>query len=162
MKSTHDYVLVLDREPNDMQSVDLLLGFLQCPTIVADSADQVVARASQGMPYLIILVGNHHQWSAQLMNDLRCAADAVGGTILSLTDVHSPMWTDYEENPGFDGFLVRPLNHDVLLSLVQSAWAKHLCRSRKTLRRSRTMANAFFPRTVEPSAELNTDCATLS
>lgn len=149
MKSTHDYVLLLDGEPDDLQSVDMLLGILQCPTIVAESADQVVARASRGIPYLIILVGNHHQWSTQLLNDLRYASDAVGGTILSLTDTHSPMWTNREDNLGFDGFLVKPLNRDVLISLIQAAWAKHLCQSRKLQRRSHASFNRLPTCAVE-------------
>lgn len=162
MKSTHDYVLVLDQEPNELQSVDLLLGVLQCPTIVVESADQVLAQTHQGIPYLIIVVGNHHQWSAQLLNDLRRTADAVGGTILSLTDVHAPMWEQQEENPGFDGFLVKPLSRDVLASMIQAAWAKHLCQSRKSIRRSRTIAHSFFPRIVESSVDLTTNFVTLS
>jgi len=159
MKSNHDYVLVLDREPNDEQSVDMLLDILQCPTVIAESADRVVALANQGIPYLIILVGNHRQWSAQLLHDLRYAADAVGGTILALTDMYSPMWTVSEENPGFDGFLVQPLKHDVLISLVQSAWAKHLCRSRKSLQRSRKTANTFSSCDIESRLELSAGCA---
>ncbi|MGB3495727.1 MAG: hypothetical protein WBA57_23560 [Elainellaceae cyanobacterium] len=162
MKSTHDYVLILDREPSDLQSVDLLLGVLQCPAIVAESTDQVLARANQGIPYLIILVGNHHQWPAPLLNDLRHAADAVGGTILSLTDVHSPMWAQREDTPGLDGFLVKPLSRDVLASMMQAAWAKHLCRSRKSIRRSRTLTHTFFPCTVESGVDLNTSVVTIS
>lgn len=153
MKTTHDYVLVLDQKPDDLQSVDALLQVLQCPTLVANSAEQVMARANHDVPYLMILVGNHRNWSAQLVNDLRHASDAVGGTILSLTDVYAPAWANFEDNPGFDGFLVQPLSQDILVSLIQAAWAKHLCRSCKSRqRRSHAIKTSCF----SLPAELNT------
>lgn len=127
MKATHDYVLVLDQHPDDIQAVETLLQVLHCPAVVIDSAEQVVDRVNEDFPYLMILVGNHQRWPKTFLNELRDIADTFGGTILALTDNYVPSWIRQDENPGFDGFLVQPLNSDVLVSLVQSAWIKQLC-----------------------------------
>jgi AmiR/NasT family two-component response regulator len=58
------------------------------------------------------------------VNQFRSLADTCGITIVALTDVHAPSWLRQEENPGLDGFLVKPLNRDILSSLVQSAWIR--------------------------------------
>ncbi|MEM7773075.1 MAG: hypothetical protein AAF327_21530 [Cyanobacteria bacterium P01_A01_bin.37] len=127
MHVTTDYVLVLDQHSEDVQAVEPLLRALHCPAIIANSPDQVADRVSNGFPYLLILVGNHHDWPTTLLNELRNIADTFGSTILSLADNHAPSWMHQEENPGFDGFLVQPLTSEVLGSLVQSAWVKQLC-----------------------------------
>jgi AmiR/NasT family two-component response regulator len=127
MNATTDYVLVLDQHPENIQAVAPLLQALHCPAVVAQSPDQVVHQVSDGVPYLVILVGDHQEWPTGLLHDLRHIADAVGGTILSLVDEHGPSWFHPEENPGFDGFLVKPLTSEVLVPLVQAAWVKQLC-----------------------------------
>ncbi|MEB3210376.1 MAG: hypothetical protein VKL39_03450 [Leptolyngbyaceae bacterium] len=127
MNVTTDYVLVLDPHPENVQAVEILLKTLRCPAIVAKSPDQAVNQMSSGFPYLMILVGNHHDWPMTLLNELRGIADTFGSTILSLTDNHDPSWMHPEENPGFDGFLVQPVTSDVLVSLVQAAWVKQVC-----------------------------------
>ncbi|NJO42923.1 MAG: response regulator [Cyanobacteria bacterium CRU_2_1] len=93
--------------------------------VVASSADQAMAKAKQSPPSLIILSGNQQDWSQTLISRLRTIANHSGGImIVALTDSHAPSWLRQEENPGLDGFLVKPLNGDVLTSLVQSAWAR--------------------------------------
>jgi DNA-binding NarL/FixJ family response regulator len=92
--------------------------------VVASSPDQAMARAVQAPPYLLILAGSQRSWSKALVHDFRNIASTCGITIVALTDFHAPSWLRQDENPGVDGFLVKPLNRDVLVSLVQSAWAR--------------------------------------
>ncbi|MBD2059824.1 response regulator transcription factor [Oculatella sp. FACHB-28] len=92
--------------------------------VFASSIDQVVAKVSQMSPYLVILAGDGQNWSQALVKDLRDAANTCETTIVALTDCNAPSWVHQEENPGFDGFLVKPISSDVLTSLVQSAWAR--------------------------------------
>lgn len=125
MKPAHSYVLVLDQNSKDLQMLGGLLNQLRCPMVVASSADQAMAKAKQSPPSLIILSGNQQDWSQTLISRLRTIANHSGGImIVALTDSHAPSWLRQEENPGLDGFLVKPLNGDVLTSLVQSAWAR--------------------------------------
>ncbi len=124
MKLSQSYVLVLDQQSDDVQLLESLLGKLRCPVVVARSTDQAVASMSQSAPYLIILTGNHQSWSQTLVNDLRGIVKACGVTIVALTECHAPSWLHQEENPGFDGLLVKPLSGDVLTSVIQSAWAR--------------------------------------
>lgn len=56
-----------------------------------------------------------------LFNNLRTIADTFDIILLALDDCHAPRWNYQDHNPGFDGFLVRPLSGDILTSLVQSA-----------------------------------------
>lgn len=93
----------------------------------ANSEDQAVARVSQAPPYLVILTGDRQTWSHRLVHTLRNRAQAENITIVALTDCHSPSWLHQEENPGFDGFLVKPISGDILTSLVQSAWVRKTC-----------------------------------
>lgn len=92
---------------------------------VVSSIDQAMAKASETPPSLIILSGNQQNWSKQLIGKLRNIEKSSNCiTIVALTDSHAPRWMHQEENPGLDGFLVNPLNGDVLVSLLQSAWAR--------------------------------------
>jgi AmiR/NasT family two-component response regulator len=88
-----------------------------------------MARASQTHPYLVILVGNCQIWSRALVSQLRSLNKPGSTTIVALTDCHAPSWLHQEDNPGLDGFLVKPLSGDVLISLIQSAWARQACYS---------------------------------
>ena len=127
MKSLHNspnYVLVLEQNSDDLQRLESLFHRLSCSRVVTSSADQAVAVASQIPPYLIILSGSQNTWSEALIHQFRHIADACDGTILALTDSHAPSWQRQEDNPGFDGFLVKPLHGDVLVSLLQSALAR--------------------------------------
>ncbi|MFE4104795.1 hypothetical protein [Almyronema epifaneia] len=92
---------------------------------MADTVDQAIAQVDQSVPYLIILGGNRQTWSQPLIDELRRKAKSQADvTIVALTDSSDPSWLHREDNPGLDGFLVKPLSGDVLASLVQSAWAK--------------------------------------
>lgn len=134
MKLSQSYVLVLDPQFGNLQTNDSQVGDLQilesllmplrCSIEVADSVEQAMVRVSQAPPYLVILLGNRQNWSRTLVNKLRDHTRASSVTIVALTDVHAPSWQHQEENPGLDGFLVKPLSVDVLASLVQSAWAR--------------------------------------
>ena len=126
MYSPHSYVLIFDQPSDDLQILQTSLEQIRCPLIVASSADQVVDRANQSPPYLVILSGNYHAWSNGLLNTLRASANTRRATIVALTDSHTLSWRPLEDNPGLDGFLLKPLNRDVLLSLVQSAWARQV------------------------------------
>ncbi|MBF2049668.1 MAG: response regulator [Leptolyngbya sp. IPPAS B-1204] len=124
MEQLQNYILILDQGSDDLQLIESLLGHLRCPLVVASSPEQAMARASQAPPYLLILTGNQNQWSKSLVHQFRILADTSGITIVALTDVHAPSWLRQEDNPGLDGFLVKPLNRDILSSLVQSAWVR--------------------------------------
>ncbi|MEB3358718.1 MAG: hypothetical protein VKK04_18475 [Synechococcales bacterium] len=124
MKNLQDYVLVLEQQSEDAHNLKLLLEPFRCPLVIASSAEQVMARLNHSTPYLVILIGNHHDWPATLVARLRQRADAVGSTIVALTDYHAPNWPSQEETRLFDGFLVKPLDEDVLASLIQAARAK--------------------------------------
>lgn len=126
MKSPQNYVLVLD-QGSDYQGLEFLMNQLKCPTVVAHSTAQAIAKVAQTPPYLIILTGNQQSWSRNLVNEFRQRASDHKTTIVALTDSHAPSWLYQEENPGLDGFLVKPLNGDVLVSVVQSAWMRQTC-----------------------------------
>ncbi|MGF1498895.1 MAG: two-component system response regulator, partial [Elainellaceae cyanobacterium] len=125
MKNFQDYVLVLEQQSEDAHSLKLLLEPLRCPLVIASSPEQAIARLNHSTPYLVILIGNHQSWPPALVAQLRQAADAVGSTIVALTDYHAPNWPSQEENRLFDGFLVKPLDEEVLTSLIQAARARH-------------------------------------
>ncbi|NJK84184.1 MAG: response regulator transcription factor [Saprospiraceae bacterium] len=124
MKLSQSYVLVLAQQSDDLQMLEALLVPLRCPVVVANSVEEVMAEVSQAPPYLVILAGNRQNWSHTLIARLRNHANTSTVTIVALTDVHAPSWQHQEDNPGLDGFLVKPLSIDVLASLVQSAWAR--------------------------------------
>jgi AmiR/NasT family two-component response regulator len=127
MKLTQSYVLVLDQGSDYLQGLECLITDLRCPLVVAHSAAQAIDRVTQTPPYLIILAGNQRNWSKKLVNEFRQRANTAKTTIVALTDSHDPSWLHQEENPGLDGFLVKPLNGDVLTSVVQSAWMRQSC-----------------------------------
>jgi AmiR/NasT family two-component response regulator len=121
----HNYVLVLEQNSDDLHRLEALLHPLRCSMVVTNSAEQAFARASQVSPYLIILSGNHATCNKTLIDRFRTLADRCDSTILALTDSSAPSWQRQEDNPGFDGFLVKPLQGDVLMALLQSARARH-------------------------------------
>lgn len=124
------YILVLD--PHRLHHADAhpLEAELQYPVFVASSTEQAVSRVNQGVPSLVILVGNNFQdWSQPLVNQLRQHDQSPDMTIVALTDSASPQWNYSEDTPGLDGLLVQPLSMEILRSLVESAFARHLCHS---------------------------------
>lgn len=124
MNPFESYILVLDQHPEDLQMLESLLKPLKSSVVIASSAAQAMDRISQAPPYLVILTGSRQNWSHALVSQLREQANAAHLTIVALTDVHAPSWQHQEDNPGLDGFLVKPLSGDVVMSLVQSAWAR--------------------------------------
>ena len=122
-----DYILVLGKQSEDIQALESLLGRLRCSVAVASSADQAVEQASQTLPYLVILSGDWQDCSPKFVKQLRQMARVCGTTIVAITDFHAPSWLHQEDNPGVDGYLVKPIGGDVLCSLVQSAWARQSC-----------------------------------
>ncbi|WP_416673950.1 response regulator [Egbenema bharatensis] len=124
MKQTQRYVLVLGQDARTLQMLGSLLDQLKYPMVVADSLEQAMVRASQTPPLMIILSG-HQNWTQPLIKRLRNVANSSNKiTIVALTEFHSPSWLHQDENPGVDGFLVKPIQSDVLFSLLQSAWAR--------------------------------------
>lgn len=123
MEQLHNYILIFDQGSDDLQMIKSQLGHLRCPLVVASSLEQATARASQAPPYLLILMGQQN-WSKPLVNQFRSLARTCGMTIVAITDVHAPSWLRQEDNPGLDGLLVKPLNREILASLIQSAWIR--------------------------------------
>ncbi|MBF2000236.1 MAG: hypothetical protein IGS50_20595 [Synechococcales cyanobacterium C42_A2020_086] len=124
MNQSCRYILVLDQDSDDLQMLEALQSRVRCPLVVTSSPDQAMAKMGQSPPSLLILTGNHQSWSASFVRRLRTMANACGIVIVGLTDVHAPSWLRQEDNPGLDGFLVKPLNCDILTSLLQSAWVR--------------------------------------
>jgi DNA-binding NarL/FixJ family response regulator len=124
MNPFQSYILVLDQHPEDLQMLESLLKPLKSSVVIASSAAQAMDRISQAPPYLVILTGSRQNWSHALVSQLREQANVAHLTIVALTDVHAPSWQHQEDNPGLDGFLVKPLSGDVVMSLVQSALAR--------------------------------------
>jgi AmiR/NasT family two-component response regulator len=127
MKRSHNYVLVFDQHLDDLKIIASLLEHLRCPVVMASSLEQVIATAIQAHPSLVILGGSSQNWSSALVNQLRNLTQTSATTIVALSDCHAPNWLPLEDNPGLDGYLVKPLSGDVLTSLVQSAWARQTC-----------------------------------
>lgn len=124
MERLQNYILILNQGTDDLQMIESLLSHLRCPLVIASSPEQAIARARQAPPYLLILTGHEQDWSKSLVRQFRNLANACGITIVAITDVHAPSWLRQEDNPGVDGFLVKPLNRDILSSLIQSAWVR--------------------------------------
>lgn len=127
MKLPQNCVLIVGQHSEDLHKLETLLLQLSCMVVRVNSMEQVMVRASQTQPYLVILAGYSQTWSRNLVNQLR-NLDQTGQTmIVALSDRHAPSWFRQEENPGIDGFLVKPLGDDVLMTLVQSARARQSC-----------------------------------
>lgn len=129
MKFVSSYILLLAQQTEELHGLDSLLKRLKCAVEIVSSADQAIDHVRHSPPCLVILQGNHKSWSQGLVRKLRVIADADNITLVALSDSHAPSWLHQEENPGFDGFLVKPLSGEVLFSLIQSASARQLCRS---------------------------------
>jgi AmiR/NasT family two-component response regulator len=127
MRSTLGYILLLSKQPYRAHGLVALLERANYSIAIANTEDQALTQALRHSPFLIILVGDHHHWSETLMKALRHCANTDHTTLVALTDVHAPSWIPPEENPGFDGFLVNPISHEVLSLLVQSAHTRQIC-----------------------------------
>ncbi|MGI0488959.1 hypothetical protein ACN4EK_26415 [Pantanalinema rosaneae CENA516] len=127
MESSLGYILLLAQHPRQARVLLSLLACSSYSVAIACSEEQAVVQAGQHPPFLIILAGDHHYWSQTLLQELRHRANTYRITLVALTDFHAPSWMHQEENPGFDGFLVNPLSHEVVSSLVQSAYTRQTC-----------------------------------
>lgn len=120
-------ILLLSQQSQDLEGLARSLQRLDYSVAIASSPEQAVAQVSTAQPYLVILEAHQQYWSSALVETLRRTASTSQMTIVVLTDCHAPSWLPQEENPGFDGFLVKPISDDVLASLIQSAWARRTC-----------------------------------
>ena len=121
MQSPPSDILLLAKQPREVHVLRSLLRSSSYSIASATSEEQALAQMAQQPPFLIILAGDHQNWSQALLQELRTFASTRRTTFVALTDFHTPRWMHQEENPGFDGFLVSPLSSEVLSSLVQSA-----------------------------------------
>jgi CheY-like chemotaxis protein len=122
------YVLLLAKHPRQVRVLASLLRRLRYSVEVSCTEDQAIAQAGARPPFLVILTGNHQDWSPNLLARLRNQAEIQATTLVAVTDFHAPSWVHQEENPGFDGFLVNPISSEVLFFLVQSAHTRRsLC-----------------------------------
>lgn len=133
MKPLEDYVLVLDEQQRWLHQSDLPLVSDRCAFVVASSSEHAVKQASETPPCLVILVGEDHSWFKHQVNVLRHSTHAAPITIVALTESTSPNWQPEREILDLDGFLVKPLTDDVLMSLVQSAIVKQSYQSGETV-----------------------------
>jgi DNA-binding response OmpR family regulator len=123
----HGYILVVDADQRTVGSEHPWATQLHYPVFVTDSAEEAVSQASQVPPCLVILVEDDVQEAGRgLIEQLRRRFHSGDMTILALTDAGSPQWNHYGDIPGLDGLLVKPVSHDIVNSLVESACARHL------------------------------------
>jgi len=127
METLKNNVLVLGQELDDFNLLQSLLNHVPCRVAIAKSPEQAVTLSSQTLPSLVILSGNCHQWSADFVNQLRKQAQKCGVTIVALTDCHAPSWLYQESHLGVDGYLVKPVATDILMSVVESARLRQFC-----------------------------------
>jgi AmiR/NasT family two-component response regulator len=128
MKLPQDYVLVLDEQQQSAQSSELPCISDQYSFVIASSAEHAVEQAQQVNPCLVILVGEDHRWFEDQVKVLRRSSTRPSMTIVALTESASPNWQVSKETMELDGFLVKPLTDDILVSLVQSAIIKQAYR----------------------------------
>ncbi|MBE7380836.1 MAG: hypothetical protein F6J95_005450 [Leptolyngbya sp. SIO1E4] len=124
MALPQEYVLVLDEQQRWLPQADLPLASDHCPFVVAASAEHAVEQARQATPCLVILIGENHAWFKHQVHALRHSTHATSMTIVALTESASPNWQPERDMLDLDGFLVKPVTDDVLMSLVQSAIIK--------------------------------------
>lgn len=124
MKLTLSYILLLAKQPHKLSVLASLLGHSCHSVAIASSEEQAIAHTLRHPPFLIIMAGDHENWSQTVLRELRNHANSHHITLVALTDSHAPSWIRQEENPGFDGFLVHPISREVLSSLVQSAYTR--------------------------------------
>jgi len=127
METLKNHVLLLGQELDDLNLLQSLLNQVPCRVAIAKSPEQAVTLSSQTLPSLVILSGNYHQWSADFVHQLREQAQKCGVTIIALTDCHAPSWLHRESPLGVDGYLVKPVATDILMSVVESARLRRVC-----------------------------------
>ena len=124
MYTSHGYVLLLGGSSEASHPIYYLLRQHQCPVFVACSAAQAVARIEQSSPYLMILAGSRQNWSPALVHRLRQRVRSAEVTIVAFTEMGELGHIPREDHPDLDGFLVKPLSDEVLVSVLESALVK--------------------------------------
>lgn len=124
MNLPQDYVLVLDERQRHPNQLDFPATAGRYDYIVASSATHAIETARRINPCLVILVGENHGWLRDQVHALRCSVKTPPLTIVALSESTSPRWLSSKEMPELDGFLVKPLTDDILVSLMQSASIK--------------------------------------
>ena len=119
-------VLVIDLQLDDLLVLQTLLRQLHYPSVVACTAHQALRYAQYLSPSLMILANQTPQWTESYLQRLRTITGHQHATLLLLGDQHDPHWLPMEDNPGLDGFLVKPLSYDVLASVMESTLAKQV------------------------------------
>jgi DNA-binding NarL/FixJ family response regulator len=127
MRLASGHILLLAKQPHRVRVLASLLGRSSHSVAIATTEEQAIAHTIHYPPFLIILAGNHGNWSQPLLHELRARANVHNITLVALSDFHAPSWIHQEENPGFDGFLVTPISSEILSSLVQSAHTRQVC-----------------------------------
>jgi DNA-binding NarL/FixJ family response regulator len=128
MGSLYGSILLLTKHPRQIRVIASLLRRLRYSVTVACTEDQAIAQTATYPPFLVIVTGNHQDWSENFLLKLRSHPKMLSMTLIALADFHAPNWVYQEENPGFDGFLVSPISSEVLFFLVQSAYMRqNLC-----------------------------------
>lgn len=117
-------ILLLAKQPHVVCVLSSLLKHSHYTVVGTSLEEQALAQIDRKPPFLIILAGDIQHWSQPLLKKLRQAANVHRITLVALTDFHMPRWMHQNEAPGFDGFLVHPLEDEVLSSLVESAHAR--------------------------------------
>lgn len=126
MSFSSPYVLLLAPQSIEaLHGLESLLQQMPYAVEIVHSFDQAVAKVVHEPPCLVIL--QEQPWSQSLIRQLRTLKNADRITLVMLTEPHSPSWLHQEQNPGVDGFLVKPLSPEVLTSLIQSASARSHC-----------------------------------
>jgi hypothetical protein len=74
------------------------------------------------------LVGENYLWLKEQVQALRCSSETSPITIVALSESTSHSWRSPQEMPELDGFLVKPVTDDILVSLMQSASIKQAYR----------------------------------
>lgn len=130
MEVSCSYVLVIADSTNGRPILESLRSQCNFSMVFASSLEQGVTYLKKKLPYLVIFSEHRTAYMESLLQRLRSTAyqhHACNLMIVALTDVNDPSWLPQDENPGFDGFLVKPLSGDILSSLVQSAWIRQAC-----------------------------------
>lgn len=127
MQLPSNSILLLTKQPGKVHILIALLRTSKFSVSIATSETQAAHQVIQSPPFLIILAGDHQAWSKDSLGELRSQANSHHITLVALSDFHAPSWVHQDENPCFDGFLVNPISHEILLSLVQSAHTRQMC-----------------------------------
>jgi hypothetical protein len=88
---------------------------------ITQSVDETLRQIQQSIPDLLILAGNEQDWPSSLVAGCRAIAGDAALLILAITTGCALDWTQPQDHPGVDGFLVQPIGDGILRLLFQSA-----------------------------------------